>query len=73
MKDSIDIETTGDELSIERIEQSLNSGFSRTAKERQQCKEWLANYISKHPEVTLRELNEKCWEDSAWVFDQIFD
>lgn len=56
---------------IDDVVRRLNDGLDRTGDELQKCKEWLLQYQTAN-DMTLRELDDLCWEDSAWVFDQIF-
>ena len=60
------------ELTIESIEKKLNDGLDRTPEEHQKCLIWLMEYMIAN-DLSLTELDELCWEDSDWVFDQIFN
>lgn len=57
---------------IKKIEQELNEGLNRTPRERELCRMWLLYYMTTN-DLNLTELREKVWEDSNWVFQQIFD
>ena len=41
-------------------------------KNNQKCLNWLTEYMTAN-DMSLTELDELCWEDSDWVFDQIFN
>lgn len=58
-------------LTFDEVNRQLNEGMERTAEELEVCKKWLIEFASAN-ELSLRELNELCWKDSVWVFDQIF-
>lgn len=45
--------------------------YANSEEKRFKAKKWLLEYQAAN-QLTLRELNEMCWEDSVWVFDQIF-
>lgn len=57
--------------SVEDIERRLNDGLERTQKEKEKCIIWLTEYMSAN-NMSLKELDELCFEDSDWVFNQIF-
>lgn len=57
------------ELTITTIENSLIEGLEYNKEQRKQIHDYLCN-ISKH--MTLKEINEKCWEDSDAIFQEIF-
>ena len=57
--------------SIDDIVRRLNDGIKRTAEELEQCKKWLLEYQAAN-QITLKELDDLCFEDSVWVFDNIF-
>jgi hypothetical protein len=59
------------ELTLQAIEQQLNDGIERTPEEHKKCLEWLAEFCTAN-QISLKELNELCWDDSDWVFSQIF-
>lgn len=58
--------------SIADVERRLNDGIDRTPEEREKCIIWLTEFMVAN-EMTLKELDHLCFEDSAWVFDQIFE
>lgn len=57
--------------SVREIERRLNDGLGRTPKEHEQCYKWLVEFMTAN-DMTLKQLDELCWEDSNWVFAQIF-
>lgn len=57
--------------SVRDVERRLNEGFDRTCEEKENCIKWLTEFMVAN-QMTLRELDELCYEDSNWVFDQIF-
>ena len=58
-------------LSIDDVVRRLNDGLDRTAEELDQCKKWLLEYQAAN-QMTLAELDDLCFEDSVWVFDNVF-
>lgn len=60
------------ELTINDIERRLNDGLDRTPEEHQICLNWLTEYMTAN-DMSLTELDNLCWEDSNWIFDQIFN
>lgn len=58
-------------MTIEDIVRRLNDGLDRTEEELEICKRWLLEYQLAN-DMGLSELDELCFEDSNWVFDQIF-
>ena len=58
-------------LTIDDVVRRLNDGLNRTEDELMQCKQWLLEFQLAN-QMTLRELDDLCFEDSVWVFDQIF-
>lgn len=60
------------ELSIKEIERRLNDGLNRTKEEREHCIKWLYEYYTAN-ELTLNELDDLCFSDSNWIFEQIFE
>lgn len=63
--------TENDELTIDEVVRRLNDGLERTDEELKQCKKWLIEYQAAN-DLSLNELDDLCFEDSVWVFDQIF-
>lgn len=57
--------------SVKDVERRLNDGFNRTPEEHEKCLIWLTEFMAAN-QMSLRELDALCFEDSAWVFDQIF-
>lgn len=72
--------------SIADVEENLNNGlygadeqkyrkwlteFKIENEWREKCRKWLTEFMVAN-DMTLRELNNLCYTDSAWVFDQIF-
>ena len=45
--------------------------YANSEEKKLKAKKWLLEYQAAN-QLTLRELNEMCWEDSMWVIDQIF-
>ena len=58
-------------ITIENIVRRLNDGLNRTEEELETCKKWLLEYQLAN-DMTLKELDNLCFEDSNWVFDNIF-
>ncbi len=56
---------------VEEIESHLNEGIKRTEKEHKKCILWLTEFMTAN-DMTLEELNDLCFKDSDWVFNQIF-
>lgn len=56
---------------IDDVVRRLNDGLDRTDEELRRCKEWLLKHQAETG-MTLEELDDMCWKDSGWVFDQIF-
>lgn len=57
--------------SVRDVERRLNDGISRTPEEHEKCIVWLTEFMAAN-EMSLNELDDLCFEDSGWVFDQIF-
>lgn len=57
--------------SIADVEENLNNGLYRTDEQREKCRKWLTEFMVAN-DMTLKELDDLCYTDSAWVFDQIF-
>lgn len=56
---------------VEEIESHLNEGIKRTEEEHKKCVHWLLEFMAAN-DMTLEELNDLCFKDSDWVFNQIF-
>lgn len=59
------------EQSICDIVRKLNDGIERTEEELKRCEEWLLAYQLAN-NMSLKELDDLCFENSNWVFDEIF-
>lgn len=57
--------------SIDDVVRRLNDGIERTPEEYEQCKNWLLEFQYEN-QMSLEQLDDLCFEDSTWVFDQIF-
>ncbi len=58
-------------MDIDDIVRRLNDGIERTQEELDKCKLWLLEFQVAN-EMSLNELDNLCFEDSDWVFEQIF-
>lgn len=58
-------------MTIDDVVTRLNDGIDRTKSEFEQCKQWLLEFQAAN-DMTLKELDNLCWKDSNWVFEQIF-
>lgn len=56
---------------VKDVERRLNEGIERTEAEHNQCILWLTEFMVAN-DMSLEELDDLCFEDSTWVFDQIF-
>ena len=56
---------------VEEIESCLNEGIRRTEEEHEKCVRWLMEFMTAN-DMTLEELDDLCFKDSDWVFNQIF-
>lgn len=56
---------------VRDIERRLNDGLNRTSEEHEKCYKWLVEFMGAN-DMTLKELDDLCWQDSNWVFNQIF-
>lgn len=56
---------------VRDVEVRLNDGLDRTPEEREMCVRWLTEYMAAN-QLTLKQLDELCFADSTWVFEQIF-
>lgn len=59
-------------MTIDDVVRRLNDGLDRTDEELNKCKEWLIEYQLSN-DMSLIELDNLCFEDSVWVFDNIFN
>lgn len=57
-------------FTINKIEESLIDGLNYTKEQREQIHNYLCNELKNG--LSLKELNEKCWEDSDAIFQEIF-
>lgn len=57
--------------SIDDVVRRLNCGIERTQDELNQCKKWLLEFQYAN-QMSLKQLDDLCFEDSVWGFDQIF-
>lgn len=58
--------------SVRDIEKRLNDGLNRTSEEHEKCYQWLMEFMIAN-DMTLNELDNLCWQDSNWIFNQIFE
>ena len=58
-------------MTIDDIVLRLNDGLERTEEELEICKKWLLEYQLAN-DMSLKELDALCFEDSNWIFDNIF-
>lgn len=56
---------------VKDVERRLNEGIERTEEEHNKCVLWLTEFMVAN-DMSLEELDDLCFEDSTWVFDQIF-
>ncbi|NMA49530.1 MAG: hypothetical protein GX947_07155 [Tissierellia bacterium] len=56
-------------LTIDKIALQLLDGLDKS--KFNEVKQWLIEYQITN-KLTLKQLNELCWNDSNWIFDQIF-
>lgn len=56
---------------IDDVVRRLNDGLDRTNEELEKCKKWLLEYKAAN-KMSLEELDDMCFSDSLWVFDNIF-
>lgn len=54
------------------IEEHLTNCLSISPEDRQKCLIWLYEFYTAN-DITLNELNDLCYSDSDWIFQQIFD
>lgn len=59
------------ELTYMEIALQLCKGLHKSDEELRQAEKWLTEYGTAN-DLSLHELNEMCWADSVWFFDQIF-
>lgn len=57
---------------VKEIERKLNEGLNRSKEEHEKCYKWLVEFMIAN-DISLQELNDLCFEDSNWIFDQIFN
>ena len=58
-------------LTFNKLVTDLTAGLDYTPDQLQQIRQWLLEYQTAN-QLTLIQLNELCWEDSDWIFSQIF-
>lgn len=58
-------------LTFREIARQLCQGLDKSEKDIDKATQWLAEYATAN-QLSMNELNEMCWEDSAWFLDQIF-
>jgi len=58
-------------MTIDDVVRRLNDGLERTDEELKRCKKWLLEFQAAN-QMTLKELDDMCFADSAWVFDNIY-
>ena len=56
---------------VKDVARQLCEGLNKTEEEIEKCERWLAEYAVAN-QMSIHELNEMCWENSDWVFSQIF-
>ena len=57
--------------SVKDVERRLNDGLDRTPEEHEKCYKWLMEFMTAN-DMSLKELDDLCWSDSDWIFNQIF-
>ena len=57
---------------VKEIERKLNDGLQRTQEEHEKCYKWLVEFMIAN-DLSLNELDNFCFTDSNWIFDQIFN
>lgn len=57
--------------SVKDVERRLNEGINRTQEEHEKCVIWLTEFMVAN-QMSLKDLDDLCFEDPCWVFDQIF-
>ena len=57
--------------SVKDVERRLNDGLDRTPEEHEMCYKWLMEFMTAN-DMSLKELDDLCWTDSDWIFNQIF-
>lgn len=58
--------------SVRDVEARLNDGLDRSPEEREKCVVWLTEFMAAN-QMSLNQLDDLCFTDSNWVFDQIFE
>ena len=58
-------------MTIDDVVRRLNDGLERTQEKLDMCKKWLLEYQIAN-ELSINELDNLCFEDSVWIFDNIF-
>lgn len=55
---------------IDDVVRRLNDGLDRTDEELEKCKRWLLGFQTAN-QMSLNELDDLCYKDSVWVFENI--
>lgn len=58
-------------LSIEIIANRLTDGLEYTKEQKEKIIHWLYEFYTAN-DMSLQGLDDLCWKDSNWVFEQIF-
>ena len=58
-------------MTIDSIVKELTDGLEYTETQLNEIKTWLVEYQTAN-QLSLQQLNELCWKDSDWVFNNIF-
>ena len=58
-------------ITIESITRELTDGLTYTKKQIEEIQKWLIAYMFAN-RLSLRELSERCWENSDNIFNEIF-
>lgn len=56
---------------LNEVIRQLTEGLDYTKTQINQIRTWLLEYQTAN-QLSLHELNELCWKDSCWIFDQVF-
>ncbi|MEG1925222.1 MAG: hypothetical protein RR415_05700 [Ruthenibacterium sp.] len=59
------------DLTMDEVVSRLNDDLERTEEDLKECKDWLTEFQIEN-KMSLKELDDLCYEDSTWIFDQIF-
>ena len=58
-------------MTIKDVERRLNDGIERTEDEHRRCIQWLTEFMTAN-DMSLKEIDDLCFQDSNWVFEQIY-